>query len=204
VIDAATQSLQRTAQIDRPNVLWRYDRIRRAVRRIDRLVDQFLSADQIDHIQGQLSVTVFDAANLLNEVVEASLCKAERFRLNAPGKVALIGDARQLQMALANLVDNAIKYSPAESPIDLSLKICPNSGQMGVEFVVANEGPPISELLHDKLFFRYTRGDDVANISGAGLGLYIVKRIVEAHQGEITCRPLQGGTAFHLWLPIRS
>lgn len=204
VIDAATQSLQRTAKNDKPNVLWRYDRIRRAVRRIDRLVDQFLSADQIDHIQGQLSVTAFDAASLLDEVVESSLCKAERFKLDAPSNLAWIGDARQLRMALANLVDNAIKYSPTESTIHLSLKICPRNGQMGLLFVVANEGPVIPELLHDKLFFRYTRGDDVGNISGAGLGLYIVKRIAQAHQGDITCHPLQAGTAFHLWLPDRS
>lgn len=203
VIDAATQTLERSARAENPNVLWRYERIRRAVRRIERLVDQFLSADQIDHVRGQLNVSTFDAVRLLKGVADASLCAPERLLVQAPDKLSLTADASQLRIALVNLVDNAIKYSPTESPIHLSLSARVRDGRAGVAFVVADEGPGIAPALHDKIFSRYTRGEDVGHISGAGLGLYLVQRIVQAHQGVIELETRQPGTAFHVWLPER-
>lgn len=201
VIDAATQTLERTVGADRPNVLWRYDRIRRAVRRIERLVDQFLSADQVDHVRGRLNLSTFDAVRLLKGVADVSLCAPERIRLQAPDKCSLTADAGQLRIALTNLVDNAIKYSPPESPIFVRLQPCLRHDRSGVEFVVVNQGQGIPPALHDKIFSRYTRGEDVGHISGAGLGLYLVQRIVQAHQGEVSVQTDPQGTAFHVWLP---
>lgn len=198
VIDAATQTLERTA---RTSTNGRYARIRNAVRRIERLVDQFLSADQVDHVRGRLNVSTFDAVRLLKGVADASLCAPERIQLLAPGQLSLTADAAQLRIALTNLVDNAIKYSPADSPIELSLRPCLRDGHSGVEFVVTDAGPGIAVALHDKIFSRYTRGDDVGHISGAGLGLYLVQRIVHAHQGKVGIESLQTGVAFHVWLP---
>jgi len=203
VIDAATQTLERSASTTVPNALWRYERIRRAVRRIERLVDQFLSADQIDHVRGQLNVSTFDAVRLLKGVADASLCAPERMVLHMPDKLSLTADASQLRIALVNLVDNAIKYSPTESLVHLNLRPDLRDGCPGVVFVVADKGPGVSAALREKIFSRYTRGDDVGHISGAGLGLYLVQRIVEAHQGVIEVETLQPGTAFHLWLPER-
>lgn len=198
VIDAATQTLERTA---RASTHGRYDRIRSAVRRIERLVDQFLSADQVDHVRGRLRVSTFDAVRLLKGVADTSLCAPERIGLQAPEQLSLTADAAQLRIALANLVDNAIKYSPADLPIQLSLRPCLRDGRSGVEFVVADAGPGIAPALHDKIFSRYTRGADVGHISGAGLGLYLVQRIVQAHQGTVSVQSLKTGVAFHVWLP---
>jgi signal transduction histidine kinase len=205
VIDAATQSLERAARAEHATVSYRYDRIRRAVQRIERLVDQFLSADQIDHVHGQLKISTFDAARLLKGVADASLCAPERIHLQLPEQASLSADAAQMRIALANLVDNAIKYSPADSPIHLSLRACSRNGCGGMEFVVADEGPGVPVELRDRIFSRYTRGEDVGHISGAGLGLYLVQRIVAAHQGTVTLQARSTlGAAFHVWLPMGS
>lgn len=201
VIDAATQTLERMTGQDNPGTHWRHERIRRAVRRIERLVDQFLRADQIDHVNGRLNPTIFNAVRMLQGVVDASLCPPQRIDLKVPEALLLFADPAHLQIALSNLLDNAIKYSPPDSPIGLQLMTNPRDGVGGVEFVVSNKGAGIAPELQEKVFARYSRGDDVGHISGAGLGLYLVRRIALSHQGSVHLHSQANGVAFHLWLP---
>lgn len=203
VIDASTQALERLNHPPSPNALGRFDRIRRSVRRIERLVDQFLVADQIDHLQGRLNRSPVDVARLLCEVADWSLCEPERLQLQSPPGLSLQADAALLRLALANLIDNAIKYSEPDAPIVLeALALSGPAGRGGVAFSVTDQGQGVAPELQQKIFDRYVRGSFVGRIAGAGLGLHLVKSIAEMHQGTASVQSGEGGSVFTLWLPI--
>jgi signal transduction histidine kinase len=109
-------------------------------------------------------------------------------------------DPRATLQVLDNLVSNAIKYSPPGSIVELRVKTL--NGMPTLE--VVDHGPGISEADQKKLFQRFMRltARPTAGESSNGLGLSIVKRLVEAMNGEITCRSALGqGTTFVLELP---
>jgi two-component system, OmpR family, sensor histidine kinase KdpD len=109
------------------------------------------------------------------------------------------GDKQLLQMALFQLLDNAAKYSTPASSIVVDLR--EEETEMLVQ--VRNEGSFISEDEREKVFQRFYRGPDTAGrIAGTGIGLSVVKRITEAHQGRtwVESDP-EGGTTFVLSLP---
>ncbi len=204
VIDGAAQALARIDRSHDPEVARRHERIRRAVGRIDRLVEQFLVKDRLDTDGIVVQRAATDVAALLRKVVAMSDDGGERVRLTLPDTLAADADAALLGVAVANLIDNALKYSPPEAPIAVSAMARAEAGRAGVEIVVADAGPGIPPDLRQRVFSQYARGDDVGHVSGAGLGLYLVRRIAELHGGGVELSPRSGGAVFQLWLPERA
>ncbi|NHN55602.1 HAMP domain-containing histidine kinase [Calidifontibacter sp. DB0510] len=115
--------------------------------------------------------------------------------------VMVAGDEPRLRQVLTNLVANAIRYTPAGSPIDLAV------GRAGGSAVidVRDHGPGVPEQLRTRIFERFFRSDASRNSStgGSGLGLAIVEAIVSAHDGRVAVRETSGGGAtFHLVMPL--
>ena len=111
-------------------------------------------------------------------------------------------DAAKLQQVLANLVSNAIKYSPAGGEIRLAAQLEADQ----VHLTVADQGYGIPPTAQDRLFTRFYRipGQERMGIRGTGLGLALVKELVEAHRGKVwaeSAGPDQGST-FHVTLPL--
>ncbi len=107
-------------------------------------------------------------------------------------------DAVLIQQLLVNLLENALKYTPAESPIEIVVRAQPG----GVEIVVADRGPGIPAGEESRIFDKFYRisGDRGA---GVGLGLAICKGIAMAHGGKIFVNNRPGGGAeFHIFLPV--
>lgn len=200
VIDSATQSLERIDSGLNTEVSRRHDRIRGAVRRIDRLVDQFLKTDAVDD-GGSLRRTRIDVMRLLQMVAETSPCPPERLSLKAPEALVIHADNGLLRIAVANLVDNGLKYSPADAMVFLSAGPASMAGEAGVEILVSDRGPGVPQALREQIFSRYVRGQNVGNIAGAGLGLYLVRRIAELHGGRVDLMTSARGATFRLWLP---
>ena len=96
------------------------------------------------------------------------------------GEVIINGDLLLLQLAVNNLLDNAIKYSGKEGIVLLKLFQSANA----IHFQVIDEGPGISNEEKENIFEKYYRGSH-GKIKGTGLGLYLTKKIVEAHNGII-------------------
>ena len=106
-------------------------------------------------------------------------------------------DPDRVARAVGNLVNNALRYGDPEAPIDVSLR----RASAGIVLEVHNQGTPIRPDLLPHLFEAFQRGPD-ADGEGLGLGLYIVKQIVDAHGGSITVRSSQAeGTTFSVLWP---
>jgi signal transduction histidine kinase len=110
-------------------------------------------------------------------------------------------DAGRIQQVLANLIDNAAKYSPAGSPILVSA----TTQAAGVTVGVHDHGPGISSEHAQKIFDRFYRIDDarIRNTGGIGLGLAISRALVEAHGGRLWLDSVPGqGSTFYFSVPI--
>jgi two-component system sensor histidine kinase KdpD len=126
--------------------------------------------------------------------------KTRTLNVNMADGLALIHvDAVLLQQVLVNLLDNATKYSPEGSSIDISVEITP----FDLSITVADNGPGIPEAFHQKIFDKFFRLHPESAQSGVGLGLSICRAIVEAHGGDIRVTNRSGGGAmFLLHLPF--
>jgi len=102
---------------------------------------------------------------------------------------------------VTNLLTNALRYSPPESEVVLAWRSEPDEKVLTVH----NEGPPIEPRLRDQLFEPFKRGDGAgSDWGGVGLGLYIVKQIVQTHGGTVLVSSEAGqGTTFEVRLPAR-
>jgi heavy metal sensor kinase len=182
--------------------------VREAARRIRRIVDDLFLLARAD--AGELPVRRDPI--YLNEIV-ADCVREVRSLADTRGVSVIVdrlpeaasrGDESLLHRLLVNLLDNAIKYSPAGARVSVRLVVAPASFQIEIE----DTGPGISPDLQPRVFDRFVRGDAArshdgdALTSGAGLGLSIARWIAEAHGGTLElARSSSAGTVFVLTLP---
>lgn len=136
------------------------------------------------------------AADLYSEVGDA---KGVGVDVQADGAVPVGADATRLRQAVANLVDNAVKYTPAGGRVTV------RAGVEGSEAVlrVSDTGPGVPVADQPRVWERLYRGDASRSERGLGLGLALVRAIVEAHGGRVAVRnAAEGGAIFELRLPV--
>ncbi|MEI9949856.1 MAG: DUF4118 domain-containing protein [Pseudomonadota bacterium] len=169
--------------------------------RLNRLVRNLLDMTRLE----AGAVRVNKEWQPLEEVVGATLNRMEdalagrQLLTDLPADLPLVPlDAVLIQQLLVNLLENALKYTPAESPIEIRVRGEPG----GVEIIVADRGPGIPAGEEQRIFDKFYRVGG-ARGGGVGLGLAICKGIAMAHGGQIFVknRP-EGGAAFHVCLPI--
>jgi two-component system sensor histidine kinase KdpD len=109
-------------------------------------------------------------------------------------------DKRLMKLAIRQLVDNALKYTEAETPVEIRAQV--KEGELIVEVTDYGKGIPADEQL--RVFERFYRGPSIKRqIPGSGLGLSITHGIVEAHNGELTVSSRPGHTTFRITVPAR-
>jgi len=173
------------------------------VDRLTRLVDTLLQLSRGDAGMLRLSRDVVDLADLAREVAASLnlLAEERRQRLDvaAAASVGVLADRCVLRDAVTNLVDNAIKYSPAGSTIRIHV----DGGPERATLTVADEGAGIAPEHRDRIFDRFYRIDEARSreMGGAGLGLAIAKWAVEANGGQIALEPAGIGSVFRISLP---
>src|SRR5438093_508748 len=170
------------------------------------LVENLLCAATIREGRLQLyrqSLSLLDLLDDVEAVVGPLLAqRGQRLRVRfAHGLPAVMGDSRRLSQVLVNLILNASKFGAANSPIDLSIVA---QGE-AVRLSVADRGPGVSSEHMHRLFEPYYRdpASSGSGKDGVGLGLSIVKSIVEAHGGLVGVESRRGGGA-RFWLTVPS
>ncbi|TXC66512.1 HAMP domain-containing histidine kinase [Piscinibacter aquaticus] len=111
-------------------------------------------------------------------------------------------DARKLQQALLNILSNAYKYSPAGGAVEISFRRDEHGGRVRHGVAMRDHGIGMNETQRSRIFERFYRADASGNIPGTGLGMSIVKEIVELHGGSVDIDSAPGaGTCMTVWLP---
>lgn len=112
-------------------------------------------------------------------------------------------DAEKITIAMQNLIENAIKYTPAGGQVTIGLKYDINK----IEFSVKDTGVGVSKMQQDRLFTKFFRASNVIRMEtdGTGLGLFITKNIINAHGGKIWCESEENkGSTFSFSLPVNN
>ncbi|WP_371088669.1 7TM-DISM domain-containing protein [Variovorax sp. RCC_210] len=201
VIDAAAQSLDISRLGAQPAVKLRTQRIRRAVQRLTMLIENVMLADRLQSGTRPLRLDKVDMAALAHELCESlHLPGPSRlsFDKTSHGDAAVRGDPTLLDIALRNLVHNALKYSPADRPVRIELR----RDEDHIDIDVLDAGAGISPLDAPRIFDKYFRAESASAVPGTGLGLHLSRDIARLHGGEVALAATsKQGSLFRLRLP---
>lgn len=180
--------------------------IERATADLDDIVAVFQALLRIAEIEAGSRRSAFaslDLAPLLADVAELYGAVAEEkgvalsLRTSAP--LMAYGDRELIQQGVANLVDNAVKFSPGGSTVTIAGAATP----AGVEIAVTDQGPGIPEADRSRAAERFFRGESARNTPGSGLGLAMVQAVAQLHGGLLRLADAAPGLRAILVLPLR-
>ena len=178
--------------------------VERALAQVDRM--NRLMSDVLLHARLQtnsltLTKADLDVAQLIAEAIgQYDHAAKSRVSYDRPvSPVEIRGDADRIQQILANLLDNALKYSAADAPVEVWLRVVGAEAQVRV----ADHGVGVPEDERDRLFAPYFRSSRTTDVTGTGLGLHISRRLAERHEGRLTLETTGAdGSVFALSLPL--
>jgi two-component system sensor histidine kinase KdpD len=202
VITGAATSLRENGDAPRADRLELLDTIVDEGRRLGRLVGDLLDMTRLE----SGAVRVRKDWHSVEEVVGAALARLDEAHgeravdVSLPSGLPLVPlDDLLFEQALFNLLENALKYAPADEPIELAVMLEP--GRLRIE--VADRGPGLAPGEEARVFEKFYRGAQAGGRRGAGLGLTICRAIAEAHGGRVLARSRPGGGAlFTLEVPV--
>jgi signal transduction histidine kinase len=177
--------------------------------RLLQTVEQVLRAARTGHRRHRLNVSVIDLGEVVRECLALTRVRyklaegALRYAESVDEQSArVVGDADELQAAVSNLLDNAIKYSGAEVQVSVELTTL-DAKHVAVRIMDRGIGIPGNQLKRIFKRFYRVRGDFMARVKGTGLGLFIVRSIVEKHGGRVIAESagLGQGSTFTIHLP---
>ena len=174
------------------------------VNRLGRLVEDVLNVSRIEAGELKLTCGEVDAVQVVNQVLEEFTTRNRDRKLqyqSGPAHEFLWADPDRLHQVIANLIDNAVKYSPENREVTVSIE---SSGEEAI-VSVSDHGPGIPREEQTNIFQKFSRLDsrDDKETYGYGLGLYLCRRLIEGMHGRIwvESEPGQGAT-FRLALPL--
>jgi signal transduction histidine kinase len=178
------------------------------VDRLNSLVDELLSLANIEQSRLSIHRVPSDLLVLIHDVIE-------RFRLVYPQRSLIVEqcvehcqgawDINRLDQVFSNLIENALKYSPADTAVRVRIEAAPEDGALDmVQVSVIDCGIGIPEIEQAKLFGKFYRASNAeAYQKGLGLGLFISAEIVRLHGGTIMVESVEGeGSTFTVRLPV--
>jgi len=180
-------------------------RMQLEAKRLTDLVQEIINLSRLQDSDPLQVATENSVAELINEAVDLVKTTSEAKGISVSAKdipeVVVLGDSEQLIMAINNLLENAINYSPENTKVSVSVTI----NEDIVEIIVADQGIGIPEEAQDRIFERFYRVDPARSreTGGTGLGLSIVKHVASNHGGDVKVWSSPNvGSSFALRLPI--
>lgn len=191
-----------------------FQAIHRQTGRLIEMVSQLLDLARIEARQGEdLEIRSLDPQRLLQDAAQAFCSPDERAPTlqslsaqdTADGPARLLGDERKILQALSNLLSNAFKYSPQGGEVLLDARRgLLKDGREAWGLRVSDQGIGMNESQLSRVFERFYRADPSGTILGTGLGMCLVKELIELQGGDVeVCSQIGRGTRVTLWLPLR-
>lgn len=179
--------------------------IDRAIQDLDSMMAVFQALMRISEIEAgarRAAFAAFDLGPVLLDIAELYDAVAEEkgitLKTTIKSPLLVLGDRDLLQQAVVNLLDNALKFSPAGSEVELAAQRMNNV----VVIMVADQGPGIAEKDRSRATERFFRGEAARNTSGYGLGLALVAAVIQLHNGTLNLEDNKPGLRAALALPI--
>jgi signal transduction histidine kinase len=185
------------------------ERAERQVRLQDRLVGDLLDVSRIQANKIELNMKPCDLLTIVREAVQdqRQLSSSRIVRLNLPSEeiVPVMADADRIGQVITNYLTNALKYSAADRPVEISLQVEEKMARVSVR----DEGPGLSVEERQQIWERFHQVERIRVQSGSsgglGLGLHICRTIVKRHRGEVGIESIPGeGSTFWFALPLVS
>lgn len=178
------------------------DQANQQVDRLGRLVEELLDVSQINNGKLNLQMEQIDLYELVKEVCDRFVTDTSQAKVALAPKpdVQILGiwDRLRIDQVLTNLVSNAIKYGDSK-PVQAAVRLEDGAGVVDI----TDQGIGISEDDQTRIFGRFERAVSASNFGGLGLGLYIVRQIVQEHGGSVTVKSQKDvGSTFTLRLPL--
>lgn len=170
------------------------------IERLDDLVENMLIATKIDNKSYSFPKEEFNFSELVEKIAErlkVHSCSSQVISTDVQRNVKLKGDRFALTSVVTNLIENAVKYSPPCA--EVLVKVFSNNGI--VHFIVADQGIGISDPEKSRIFEKFYRvgSEDTRKTKGTGLGLFIVKQVLDKHQATIKVKNNHpSGTVFEV------
>jgi signal transduction histidine kinase len=175
--------------------------VRRNAARLQRMVEELLFVSRVDIGGLELDLDEVDVVELaraaLGSADPAAATKRITLEYDGPHSLRTSADADRLGQVFDNLISNAIKFTPERGSVRVSLEVVGDA----VVASVSDNGVGIPQAEQPRLFERFFRSTSTRDVPGTGLGLTIVRAIVEAHGGTIACTSSSAGTTFTFTLP---
>ncbi|MFN8671361.1 MAG: ATP-binding protein [Candidatus Sericytochromatia bacterium] len=173
------------------------------VDRLHQLVNDLLDIAKMESEKNSVNKSEFNIAEFIKEATSTlvPLAKSKDIKINLPEThdLYMIADRSKLRQVVVNLATNAVKFTPAGGNIYINVKKVP----LGIEFKIKDTGIGIPEEDQEHIFEKFYRVNKERSraIGGSGLGLTIVKQIIEAHKGRIDVKSIPGNTVFTFLIP---
>lgn len=180
-------------------------RMQTEAKRLSDLVQEIIDLSRLQDDDPLKNAKVLKLADLISEAIDGSRMAAEARNISLSftqlGDFEVLGDRRQIEMAVSNLVENAINYSPDGTRVAVALR----KQDALAEISISDQGVGIPEKDIERIFERFYRVDPARSraTGGTGLGLSIVKHVVNNHGGDISVWSVEGaGSTFTIRLPL--
>jgi PAS domain S-box-containing protein len=203
-MNGAVQRMQADCLRVNPTCTRMFDVFEQQISRLDRLVQDVLNATRIETGQLVIHPEPMSVLPVVRQVVEQTRTRTigRQIRLpTKPGLPLVLADRDRVAEVLANLLDNADKYSPPHQEVSVDVR----ANEIGVTVSVRDLGPGLPPEEIEWVFDKFYRTDssDAQHAYGYGLGLYVCRRLIEAQNGRIWAENHpQGGAIFSFMLPI--
>jgi len=199
VLDAAAHNIVPRHSADRDRLHTIHD----AVRRLSGMIDVCLIDDRVQDGKIHLETEHLEICEVIENVVDILEAEAREhsFEMVWPDDpVFVMADPRLIEVAFNNVLENAVKYSPTGSKIEVSVV----TADAMIQIAVDDQGPGVPPEDRDRIFDRFYRAGEPSSTKGVGLGLFLVRSILGAHDGTIRCgaNPSGKGSRFLIELPV--
>ncbi|HXH75904.1 MAG TPA: ATP-binding protein [Bacteriovoracaceae bacterium] len=193
-----------TAPFERDKLSTMFESDKRQLERLSRLIDDMLDVSRINSGHLSMKLENFDLSALVNDIVERNLglFSAAGSDIEVDSSISINGnwDKFRIEQVITNLITNAVRYGAGKL-----IKIATSVTRDNAIVVITDKGIGIAAENIERIFKRFERATGTANVSGLGLGLYIVSQIIVAHNGLISVESRLGeGSVFTIKLPLLS